>query len=347
MLPTMAVVAPEMDYVAEHVSLGGTDNWKAFDYIYGTDDGPYLDGLPERTILDGVTAPQYTPARPLSFTITDLQVTWNTSTWTYVSIELATYEDGSHWHIGIWERFYGEYGERETVYELAYYDAPTGTNEIVCFVRVLPGVSDARPQITANYWTQNAVDGEPYTMCSVTFDVANDFFDYSYSFGIHEPFKVRVKTEYAAANYFKTVGDYNPFSPGYAEGMEDGYDVGYLTAKDEYYDKGYADGEYDKFKDFRDLYKEAGGLNDYLTVDDVSVITRYFRDKGWQECADQGALTAKLIYTTLEAPINVILGGLDFTLFGINLAETFFAILTIVIVYAVLRVVLNIISIVT
>ena len=130
----------------------------------------------------------------------------------------------------------------------------------------------------------------------------------------------------------------NAYSDGYKNGMDYGYAMGYGD--------GFSDNSDEVFQTIKELYLAAGGPNEYLRPEDVASVTEYFKDVGWTECANQGALTTKLIFTALEAPLNVILGGLDFTVFGINLAETIFAILSIVIIFAIVRVVLAILPLV-
>lgn len=331
------------EYTESDVTLGGVDDWKSFDYILGTDSGPFLDGLPMETVNPDplVQVPKYSAANPFAFTLSDFSVEWNQDQWTYVSVELAVFEDGSHWTVGFWERTGGS-GAREVVYRLMYYDAGTGASNIKCFETVLPEVSTTRPEVIAEYWSENVPGGGYRTMCRVFFGADNPMYDYSYTFTIGRPFKVRVKTEYAQVSYTKTVGDAYPQSPsyeaGYAEGETDGSASGYVN--------GYIAGGQKVFQMFFDAYREAGGTAETLNTGQYNVILDYFKDVGWTEAVNQGSLTGQLIFTALEAPLNVIMGGLNFNLFGINVAETIFAIFSLIVIFAVVRVVLAVLPLV-
>lgn len=323
------------EYVQSDITLGGVDEWKSFDYILGTDTGSFLDGLPMVTVNPDplVQVPQYSAANPFVFTLSDFSVEWNADQWTYVSVELAAFEDGSHWTLGFWERTGGT-GAREVVYRLMFYDGSTGASNITCFETVLPEVSTTRPEVIAEYWSENVPGGGYRTVCRVFFGVDNPMFDYSYAFTISRPFKVRVKTEYAQVSYTKTVGDAYPQSPSYSAGYGAGYDSGE--------DAGFIEGESAYHRELLEYYESQGGQS-VFPPGDFAGFGNFFKDLGWTEAVNQGGLTSQIIFAALEAPLNVIMGGLNFNLFGINLASTTFAILAIIIIYAVVRVVLSII----
>lgn len=344
-VPASAVESPG-DYSEENLFLGGTDCWKDIDYVYGS-DGQYRDGLPQRLWMSNpdVYLPMYTAADPLCVRYSDVEVSWNPTNWTYVSFEIASFQDGSHWSVGFWERTGGT-GAREVVYRLMYYDATSSDKNITVFEKVLPEVTTANPVITTEYWTEDGA-----TMCRVFFDVQMDMHDCSYSFRIDTPFQIRVKTEYAGLYYKCTIGDVR-YQSGYNAGEQDGYEEGYGEGE-EYghtwgYVSGWGSGAQAMFDSFKEYYTEAGGpeLVDGMHLTNREAILNYFKDLGWTECANQGALTMQLIYTALEAPLNVILGGLDFSVFGINLAETIFAVLSIIVIFAIVRIVLAILPLV-
>lgn len=336
------------EYEESEVTLGDPSEWKAFDYIYGTDSGPYLDGLPMRTInLEPlVEAPLYTAANPFTFTLTDFSVEWSSdpAQWTYVSIELAIFEDGSHWTVGFWERTGGS-GSREVVYHFAFYNAQIGSDEIRLFEFVLPAIETTAPEIFAEYWTENDPSSGTSTFCRVFFGTANDMYDYSYTFKIDQPFKIRVKTEYAGVTYKQTVGDAFPQSSSYSVGYDAGYDAAYGEYYNSRYQAGYEAGESEYHREMMQYYEAAGGQS-VFPLGDFSTFANFFVDKGWTECADQGALTLKIIFGALEAPLNVILGGMNFTVFGINLAETIFAVFSLIVIFAIVRIVLAILPLV-
>ena len=164
---------------------------------------------------------------------------------------------------------------------------------------------------------------------------------------------LELKTEYAAftADGISNAEDWphmpvdlaavsNAFNDGFTEGEEYGDTWGYV--------RGWGSGAQSMFDSFEELYHEAGGPRQDLSVAlvDREAILDYFRDLGWTDAVNQGSLTLKLVFGVLEAPLNVILGGMNFTLFGINLAQTIFAVLSIIIVFAIVRVVLAILPLV-
>lgn len=82
--------------------------------------------------------------------------------------------------------------------------------------------------------------------------------------------------------------------------------------------------------------------NAYGSLQDaISAFSRAMRDRGWSECVDEGVLTQKIIYTALEAPFNILLGGLNFTVFGINLAQVFTFVMTAVVALFILRIIMD------
>ena len=126
--------------------------------------------------------------------------------------------------------------------------------------------------------------------------------------------------EQAGGNY------YNGYNAGHAAGVSEGFQNGY-----------------DAFRDDLQYKVEADGV---LVGDDATLDELYKKilDVGWTQCADQGGVTTRLIYAILEAPINVILGGLNFDLFGINIASGVMALLSLGLVFIIIRVAAAIIA---
>lgn len=131
---------------------------------------------------------------------------------------------------------------------------------------------------------------------------------------------------------------------GYPIGYDRGYDVGYSDGdaqgiKDGIL-AGYADGKEFSLNQAREWITERG----YATqaADLISVLDHIFK-AGWTSAVDQGTLTQQLIYTALEAPFNIALGGLNFDVFGVNLASLMFGLLSMVIVLFILRAVIDVI----
>ena len=121
---------------------------------------------------------------------------------------------------------------------------------------------------------------------------------------------------------------YNGYNAGHAAGVSDGFQNGY-----------------DAFRDDLQYKVEADGV---LVGDDATLDELYKKilDVGWTQCADQGGVTTRLIYAILEAPINVNLGGLNFDLFGINIASGVMALLSLGLVFIIIRVAAAIIALI-
>ena len=305
------------------VTLGAPDWWKDFDYFIGSDEG-YVESMNAR----------WTALSPYKVTLSDFSVEWRQDDWTYLSIEIAHFEDESHWTVNA----YKNSSSGQIVLSFFYYDGVNVTTSEQVFQVAYPTIEDLDPFLFLEYWNE----GEA-VMCRVAVGSKTDSsFRHSKTIKLDRPFNARVKTEYAGATYRKTFGSVNPLTEDYAGGFEDGYSDG----KKKGYENGHFDGSKEVFDMFYDAYYKRGGTYEYYRIEDYNSLVEYFEDVGWTECANQGGLTVKLIYTALEAPLNIILGGLDFTVFGINLAETIFAVLSIIIVFAIVRVVLAVLPLV-
>ena len=152
-------------------------------------------------------------------------------------------------------------------------------------------------------------------------------------------------------------GQEEAYDRGYEEGGKIGYDVGMKDGFDLGVDKGFAEGKNEGYlSGFNDGSKDAvGSLVQYAEEQGITFVEasnsiadvyKAIKDKGWTEAVDQGKLTSRLIWTALEAPINVVLGASNFELFGINVAGIAFGILAVVIVMFVLRTLLDILPLV-
>ena len=252
--------AAESGYTKSSSLLGSSTYWKKFAYVYGS-EGEYIDGLPQRLWMSNpdVYVPEYTAANPFCVRYSDMSVTWNPQNWTYVSFEIASFEDGSHWTVGFWERAGGA-GAREVVYCLMYYDAASSAENITVFEKVLPDVEIANPVITTEYWTE-----DDCTMCRVFFDVQMDMYDCSYSFCIDEPFQIRVKTEYAGLTYTTEIGDVR-YKSGYDSGTTDGYSEGYLDGHEAGFNVGVPVGEQNIMDNIKNYLTEKKVLLDTGTT---------------------------------------------------------------------------------
>lgn len=133
---------------------------------------------------------------------------------------------------------------------------------------------------------------------------------------------------------------------GYNEGLNAGelagYDKGYSKGRDDGFVEGFSQGGADSIKGLAN-YCEAQGIKFVDQPSSIEAIYKAIKDRGWTEAADQGTLTTKLIFTALEAPINVVLGAANFEVFGINFAGVTFAILAAVLVLFILRVIVDVI----
>lgn len=125
---------------------------------------------------------------------------------------------------------------------------------------------------------------------------------------------------------------------GYNAGYEDGVIEGGLNTSDELY---------------LVLYNRALEMLGRSPVQDLpasinspAALYKFVYDACFTTVADQGTLTQRLIYTALEAPINVALGSLNFELFGFNLAEILFGILSVILVFFIIKTVLDVVGIV-
>ena len=151
-----------------------------------------------------------------------------------------------------------------------------------------------------------------------------------------------------------TSGEESGYNKGYDVGANEGYNEGLNAGELAGYDKGYSKGHDDGFVEgfsqggadsIKGLanYCEAQGITFVDPPSSIEAIYKAIKDRGWTEAADQGTLTTKLIFTALEAPINVVLGAANFEVFGINFAGVTFAILAGVLVLFILRVIIDII----
>lgn len=330
-------------YTEKGVSLGGANVWKAFDYIHGTDSGAY-EHLPKLLWMPGdnpIYAPEYTAASPFCVTLSDFSYSWHHDQWTYVSIELAVFETASHWSLGFYERFTG--AGYEYVVRLIWYEADTGyTHTVFEFVTSdIEGILD--PTVSAEYWTEYENDGTEYTMCRVFFDTAVNMYDESYTFRIDEPFKVRVKTEYAGVTYRKTVGD-TRYKSGYDAGVADGYSEGHLAGHEAGFNAGVDTGEQNILDRIKEYLTEQGVLLD--TGTNLEALMGKLKDIGRTEMLDQGLITQKLIVTLIDAPVNMVLASLNFDMFGFNLSSVVMSIFSIAVTYVLVAAVLKILPLV-
>lgn len=247
-------------------------------------------------------------------------------------------------NVNSWTRYSYGYGSVDEVFVKMWYDRDNRSVEYMLYVwSYEAGLVKRRESVPV-------VSAPPYPQVKVVHQACN--VEISYAFG------KEAQVYYALANLDELLDD--SYNQGYKVGEDEGYTSGYqegytagetlgnansAAAREEGYDTGYAEGFAEgsvaNLQDFADYVKQQG----VTFTDQISYGTLYkaIRDKGWTDSVDQGTLTTKLIFTALEAPVNVILGSLNFEVFGINFAAVTFAILAAVIVLFILRVVIDII----
>ena len=277
--------------------------------------------------------------------VSDLGVRWN-GLYSYVSFQFWT-AGQSHITIGFWTETIG--GMNVICYRIGRYDENNGSptenwqktgtffaasqlEGVSCAYYMLPGDSDhlyldlslylstldAAERVTMTVDASEAFCfGVKVIDASVTAQMYHGL-GASYENAVEWPEQL----EQAGGNY------YNGYNAGHAAGISEGFQDGY-----------------DAFRDDLQYKVEADGVpvGDDATLDELY---KKILDVGWTQCADQGGVTTRLIYAILEAPINVILGGLNFDLFGINIASGVMALLSLGLVFIIIRVAAAIIALI-
>ena len=113
------------------------------------------------------------------------------------------------------------------------------------------------------------------------------------------------------------------YNAGYADGRQDGYSNGYADGSQDGYSNGYADGSQDGY---------SAGYDDAY---DVAYET--LRDEVENEVLQDKETFLDGLFSIMDAPMRIIRESFNFEIFGINISELVFFILTAVIVVFVVK----------
>ena len=337
MIPLSAAGADRMLH-----RLGALDSSFAIDYIYPRQGG-WITSLGKVLWMSNpdIYLPEYTAATPLNITYSNIQPIFNEGVeWSYLSFELATFEDNSHYSVGFFSSLQPS-GEVIQGYRFVYYDATNG-DSVEFFAHYTPAYDGVT--IKLEYWTEIVNDVEK-TYCKVFVDHSNNVWDYSYTFAIEQdtPFQVIVKTYFASGTYDVSFEDPEE-KYGYDSGFSDGYSEGHLDGHEAGFNVGVSRGEQNVLDNIKNYLTEKNVLLD--TGTSFEALMSKVEDLGWTRCIDQGLITQKLMITLIDAPVNMVLASLNFDMFGFNVSSVVLTIFSIAVSYVLIAAVLKILPLV-